>query len=109
MIGLATQVKVVCKQEKKNTCKTELGKREMITVIKTVSAGGCVLPPIIIYKGQGHYKGWTALVKEGDEAVFDVSDKGRTSHTISLDYLTNNVEPVTNLTKQGRFHMTNSY
>jgi len=80
---------------KKNTCKTQLGKREMITVMETVSAGGCVLPPIIIYKGQAHNKGWTALVKEGDEAFFAVSDKGWTSRTISLDYLTNNLKPHT--------------
>ena len=94
-MGLATRVKVICKREKKNTRKTQLGKREMITVIETVSAGGCVLPPMIIYKGQAHYKGWTALVKEGDEAFFAVSDKGWTSRTISLDYLTNNFEPHT--------------
>jgi len=51
MMGLATRVKVICKQEKKNTHKTKLGKHEMITVIETVSAGGCVLPQMIIYKG----------------------------------------------------------
>jgi hypothetical protein len=95
MMGLATKVKVICKREKKNTCKTQIGKREMITVIETVSAGGRVLPPMIIYKGQGHYKGWTALVKAGDKAFFAVSDKGWTSRTISLDYLTNNFEPHT--------------
>jgi len=67
---LATRVKVICKREKKNRRKTQLGKREMITVLETVSAGGLVLPPMIIYKGQAHYKGWTALVEEGDEAFF---------------------------------------
>jgi len=62
MMGLTTKVKVICRREKKkkrNTRKTHLGKREMITVRETISAGGSVLPPMIIYKGQAHYKGWT--------------------------------------------------
>ena len=80
---------------KKKTRKTQLGKREMVTLIVTVSAGGCVLPPMIIYKGQAHCKGWTALVKEGDEAFFAVSHKGWTSRTIRLDYLINDFEPHT--------------
>jgi len=94
-MGLATRVKVFCKREKKNTRKTQLGKCERITVIETVSAGGNVLPLMIIYEGQAHDKGWMALVKKGDEAFFAVSDKGWTLRTISLDYLTNNFEPHT--------------
>lgn len=94
-MGLTTKVKVICKREKKNTRENQIGKREMITVIETVSAGGSVLPPMIIYKGQAHYKGWTALVKAGDRAFFAISDKGWTSRSIGLDYLTENFEPNT--------------
>ena len=94
-MGLTTKVKVICKREKKNTRKNQIGKREMITVIETVSAGGSVLPPMIIYKGQAHSKGWTALVKAGDRAFFAISDKGWTSRSIGLDYLTENFEPNT--------------
>ena len=67
----------------------------MITVIETVSAGGTLLPPMIIFKGKAHYKGWTALVEKGDEAFFTISDKGWTSRSIDLDYLTQNFEPHT--------------
>ena len=67
----------------------------MITVIETISAGGNVLPPMIIYKGQAHYQGWTALVKARDTAFFAISDKGWTSRSIDLDYLTENFEPHT--------------
>ena len=94
-MGLTTKVKVICKREKKTTQKNQIGKREIITVIETVSAGGSVLPPMIIYKGQAHYKGWTALVKAGDRAFFAISDKGWTSRSIGLDYLTENFEPNT--------------
>ena len=61
-------------EKKKNTRKNEMGKREMITVIETVSAVGSVLPPMIIDKGQAHYKGWTALLKARDRAFFAISD-----------------------------------
>ena len=67
----------------------------MITVIETISAAGVVLPPMIIYKGKAQYKGWTALVEEGDEAFFAISDKGWTSRSIGLDYLMENFEPHT--------------
>jgi len=95
MIGLTTKVKVICKREKTNTGKTQIGKREMITIIETISAGGSVLPPMIIYKGQAHYQGWTALVKAGDRAFSAISDKGWTSESIGFDYLTENFEPHT--------------
>ena len=95
MMGLTTKVKVICKREEKNTWKNQIGKGEMITVIETVSAGGSVLQPMIIYKGQAHYKDWTALVKAGDRAFFAISDKGWTSRSIGLDYLTENFEPNT--------------
>ena len=93
MMGQSTRVKVICKRGKKHTRKTQDGKREMITVIETVSAGGALLPPAIIYKGQAHYAGWTALVKAGDKAFFAVSNKGWTSRCLGMDYLTQNFEP----------------
>jgi len=94
-MGMTTKVKVICKREKKNTPKRQIGKREIIPLIETISAGGSVLSPMIIYKGQAHYKGWTALVKAGDKTFFAISDKGWTSRSIALDYLTENFEPNT--------------
>ena len=58
-------------------------------------AGGSVLPSMIIYKGQAHYKIWTALVKAGDRTFFAISNKGWTSRSIGLDSLTENFEPNT--------------
>ena len=75
-MGRSTRVKVICKRGRKNTLKTQDGKREIMTMIETVSAARVVLPPMIIYKGQAHYKGWSALVKVGDKAFFAISDKG---------------------------------
>ena len=52
------------------------GKQAIITVIETSSAAGGLLSPMIIYKGQAHYRGWNALVKAGNKAYFAISDKG---------------------------------
>jgi hypothetical protein len=95
MMGPAIWVKVICKREKKHTRKIKDGKpeREMITVIEMVSASGYFLPPMNIYKGKPHYKGWISLVKVGDKAFFAVSDKGWTSRCLGLDYLTKSFEP----------------
>lgn len=94
-MGRSSRVKVICRRGKKNTRKTQDGNREIITVIETVSAAGVVLPPMIIYKGQAHYKGWTALVQAGDRAFFAISDKGWTSRSIGIEYMTRNFEPNT--------------
>ena len=94
-MGLASQVKVICWRDKRHTRRKQDSKREMITVIETISAAGAVLPPTIIYKGKAHYKGWKALVEVGDEAFFAVSDKGWTSCSIGLDYLTGSFDPHT--------------
>ena len=94
-MGRSSWVKVVCRRAKKNTRKTQDGNREIITVIETVSAARVLLPPMIIYKGQAHYKGWTALVKAGDMAFFAISEKGWTSRSIGVEYMTRNFEPNT--------------
>lgn len=94
-MGRSSRVKVICRRSKKNTRKTQDGNREIITAIETVSTAGVLLPPMIIYKGQAHYKGWTALVQAGDKAFFAISDKGWTSQSIGVEYLTWNLEPNT--------------
>ena len=88
-------MKVICRRSRKSTRKTQDGKREIITVIETVSAAGMLLPPMIVYKGQKHYKGWTVLVEAGDKAFFAISDKGWTSRSIEVEFLMRNFEPNT--------------
>ena len=54
-----------------------------------------LLPLMIVYKGQKHYKGWTAPVEAGNKAFFAISDKGWTSRTIGVVFLMRNFEPNT--------------
>ena len=41
---------------------TQDGSREWITVVECTSAGQFMLPPMIIYKGKGIYRGWTSTI-----------------------------------------------
>jgi len=42
------------------------GNQEMITVVEGISGEGIVLPPLIIYKGAGHYMSWYQSLKNPD-------------------------------------------
>jgi len=39
------------------------GNRGMITVVEAISETGSVLPPLVIYKGAGHYMVWSQFLK----------------------------------------------
>jgi hypothetical protein len=95
LMGRLSRVKVICCQGKKWNFKMQEGQRELITVIETVSAGGFVIPPTIVYKGEAQYSGCHALVKKGDTAYFSRSPTGWSNSLIGLDYLEKNFEPNT--------------
>ena len=48
LLGIALQVKVICRRDRKNPRYIQDGNREMVTVIKCVSASGEVLPPMYL-------------------------------------------------------------
>lgn len=95
LMGRSARVKVICRHGKTRNFKTQEGQQQLITVIETVSAGGFVIQPTIIYKGGAQYKGWHALVKANDEAYFSHSTTGWTSSAIGVGYLMQNFEPHT--------------
>ena len=57
LMGLASKARVIYRQGRKNPRYICDGNRELITVLKYVSAGGCLLPPLIITKRAHHYAG----------------------------------------------------
>ena len=95
LMGRSTSVKVICQKGKRRNFKVQDGNRELITVIETVSAGGILLPPHIVYKDAAQYKGWHALVKAGDKVFFSYSETGWSNQEIGQLYLENNFEPST--------------
>jgi len=63
--GISDRAKVICLYRGRGmTGKLATdGNREMITVVDAISGGGYVLPPLVIYKGSGHYMGWYQFLK----------------------------------------------
>jgi len=57
--GISDRAKVICLYRGRGmTGKLATdGNREMITVVEAISGSGIVLPPLVIYKGAGHYMG----------------------------------------------------
>jgi hypothetical protein len=55
---------------------THDGSREWVIVIEGVSAEGKGLPPMVINKGEEHYKAWYANLKSHDIATLGYSPKG---------------------------------
>ena len=49
--------------------KTQNGSTEWIMVIEYTSAGQFMLPPVIIYKGEGTHHGWAGTIDDA-EALF---------------------------------------
>ena len=45
-----------------------------------------MLPPMIIYKGKGIYRGWTSTVDDAD-TLFAHSDKGFITENLALEWL----------------------
>ena len=69
------------------------GTRELITVIETIcvnTAAQFILPPMAIFKGAAHCRGWhTELRKEGGnaDAIFAYIPKGYTTNELGTSWL----------------------
>jgi hypothetical protein len=70
-------------------------------VIETVSVLLEMLPPMVIFKGIAHYKGWYSKLKVSDDismeenALFVYSTKGYTTDQLGMQWLCNLFEPRT--------------
>lgn len=88
LLGLAKSSKIIIHSSKKYRFVTQDGNRETVTVLEAVSAAGFVCPPMVIFKGAYHQKGW---YEDSDKVPgnwrFAVSPKGWTNNSLSLDWL----------------------
>ena len=88
LLGYNNQAKVVVRHRRRMPMETQDGSREWITVVECTSAGQFMLPPMIIYKGKGIYRGWTTGSTIDDaEALFAHSDKGFITDNLALEWL----------------------
>lgn len=86
ILGYSAKAKVICRSGRRNPNVAQDGSRELITVVETVSVGGLVLPPWVIYKGKGHYMGWHQETNDAN-AVFAYSNNGWTDNNMGLRWL----------------------
>jgi hypothetical protein len=72
MIGQAKKGKVICQRERRNVRVRHPGNREWDTVMKCISADGCILDPLYIYIRKAHLMS-NHYYEEEDPAVFAIS------------------------------------
>ena len=95
LMGLATKAKVICRRGRRNPRYTCDGSRELITVLECVSAGGRLLPPMIVTKGAHHYSGNHIRGQGTPVSVYAHSPKGWTTNELGLLWLQHHYEPLT--------------
>jgi hypothetical protein len=92
MMGMANKCKVICRRNRNNPHLTHDVSYEWVTVIEGVSAPGKVLLPMVINKGEAHYKGWYANLKCHDIVTFGYLSKGWSDRELGIKWLVDNVQ-----------------
>ena len=90
MLGMSSRSKFVCKVGRRPPRVTQDGTRELIIVIEAVSTAQYILPPMVIYKGAAHYRGWYTEPGEEEsdaDAKFAYSPKGYTTNELGMAWL----------------------
>jgi len=91
---LATRAKVLCRRGRRNPHVTHHGKRELGTIIETLSASGAGLSPFVINKGKGHYLGWYRNLTDKERRYcFSYSPQDSTDNLLALEWLKDLFDP----------------
>ena len=81
----------------------QLGNREWVSTIESISASGWALPPTIIFKGKLYNQAW--FEGHTQDWRFEVSQNGWTTDEIGLRWLQKLFIPSTNSRTQGRYRL----
>ena len=84
LLGYKNRARVIVRNRRQMPTETQDGSRDWITVVECTSAGQFMLPPMIIYKRKGIYRGWTSTVDDA-EALFAHSNKGFIADNLALE------------------------
>jgi len=94
LMGQAARAEVICQRGRCNPRVTHDAKRELVSVIETVSGSGMALSPFIINKGKGHYLGWYRNLIEAEHTYhFSYSPKGWTDNELAMRWLRDLFDP----------------
>ena len=96
-MGLCSTAKVVTRAGYYGRrAKIQPSNREWVIAIKTISAGGWALPPIIIFKAKTYNLAWfSSQIDYPRNWHIEVSDNGWTTNQIGLRWLKNHFIPLT--------------
>lgn len=96
LMGQAARAKVLCRRGRRNPRVTHDGKRELVTVVESISAAGQLLSPLVVNKGKGHYLGWYKnLTDKERDYKFSYSPRGWIDDCLAMMWLENVFEPET--------------
>ena len=84
LLGYKNRARVIVRNRRQMPTETQDGSRDWITVVECTSAGQFMLPPMIIYKRKGIYRGWTSSVDDV-EALFAHSNKEFITDNLALE------------------------
>ena len=75
-LSTANKAKAMTRAGRRPPRTTHDGTWELITVIEARGAKRAMLPPMVVFKGTAHYKGWYTEATDGKHACFTYSPKG---------------------------------
>ena len=94
LMGLVAKAKVPCRRGRRNPRVTHDGKRELVTVVESISGAGYALTPFVINKGAGHYLGWYRnLTTKQKKWHFSYSPRGWIDDYLALKWLEEVFDP----------------
>lgn len=85
-VGAATNSRVMASSSKKRTHVKETGDREWVSTIECVSATGCRIKPLIIFKGASVQVQWFPA-EDTPDWFYTHSENGWTSNQLGVDWL----------------------
>jgi hypothetical protein len=85
LLGRRSRVQVITRRGRNPPQETQDGSREWITVVETCAGDNTMLPPMVIFKGEGIYHGWFNIKAKVDpRTAFAHSKKGFTMDELAL-------------------------
>lgn len=86
--GKAARVKVICMRGRRSPPLMKDGDGELTTIVEGIGGNNQVLPPMIVFKGQGQYRQWhQVLHPDHANSIFCHSEKGWSNQVLGVEYL----------------------
>ena len=85
-LGVHNRAKVIVRHRRRLTIEKMGSSYEWITVMECTCADNSMLPPMVIYKGKGLYRGWFTEIDD-QNTKFAHSTKGYMTDSLAIEWL----------------------